>query len=350
MRSFTSASPSWSSSRLGALLARALELLDLALDGLADLVGDVELRDPAPVVVGAALVGVAELAELLSDRLQLAAQEELSLGLLHPLFDVVLDPLAQRQVGQGVLGPRQDERQPVGDVQGLQDLHLLGEGQIGRVPGQVGQPARRAHLAQLGRDPAGSPAEQDVLEDGPVLAGERDGAFVVGIVLVDRLCLHPQGRPGAGHARADQRPPLAAHHEGRQPARQLAALDHLGHHADRPVAAVDVGHEQQHPARGADHVRGRPRLVRLQPDGEDHPGKHHPGTQGQHREGQGLVRHVSSDRQGNPETEPRFTLTLRNANGHSPIPGGRLPAHAQVSRSWPARDRPIRHRRGQSRL
>ena len=65
---------------LGALLAGAFQLADLAQRGLAHLLGQVGGLDAGPVVVGP--VGFA-LAELLADRGQLLAQQEFLLRLLH---------------------------------------------------------------------------------------------------------------------------------------------------------------------------------------------------------------------------------------------------------------------------
>ena len=47
--------------------------------------------------------------------------------------------------------------------------------QVGRVARHVGQPARLGDVAQLGGDPAGASAEQDVLENRPVLPGQFSG-------------------------------------------------------------------------------------------------------------------------------------------------------------------------------
>ena len=84
-----------------------------------------------------------ELAELLADGLELAAQEELALRLLHALLDVGLDLLAQRQVGQRVAGPAEDEAQPRLDVARLEHLDLLGRGR-GRVSTRTCRPGGSA--------------------------------------------------------------------------------------------------------------------------------------------------------------------------------------------------------------
>ena len=88
--------------RLGALVAGALELADLAQRRLADVVGQVGGLDPGAVVVGA--VGLA-LAELLADRGELLAQQELALALLHALADVLADLVGDLDLGEVLPGP-----------------------------------------------------------------------------------------------------------------------------------------------------------------------------------------------------------------------------------------------------
>ena len=117
--------------RLRALVAGALELVDLALDGLADMLGKVTRLELGPIVVGVGVVAVAQLAELLADRIELAAQQELALRLLHALFDVGLDLLAQREVGERVAGPAEDEAEPRLDVERLEHLDLLRQREVG---------------------------------------------------------------------------------------------------------------------------------------------------------------------------------------------------------------------------
>ena len=70
---------------LGALVAAALQLADLAQGGLADVLGQVGFLDPGAVVLGA--LGLV-LAELLADGVELLAEQELALALVHPLADV----------------------------------------------------------------------------------------------------------------------------------------------------------------------------------------------------------------------------------------------------------------------
>ena len=80
----------------------ALELVDLAQRGLADVVGQVGCLDPGAVVVGA--LGLA-LAELLADRGELLAQQELALALLHALADVVADLVGDLELGEVLARP-----------------------------------------------------------------------------------------------------------------------------------------------------------------------------------------------------------------------------------------------------
>jgi hypothetical protein len=78
----------------------------------------------SPVVVGAAssAASPSELAQLLADDLELAAQQELALRLFHALFYVCFDLLAERYVGQGLARPAEHEPQPGLHVDGLEDL------------------------------------------------------------------------------------------------------------------------------------------------------------------------------------------------------------------------------------
>ena len=189
---------------LGALLIGALELVDLALDRHPDMFGEVALGQLGPVVIGVGLVALApaELSQLLAYGFELTAEKELALRLLHALLDVRLDPLTQREIGQGVTRPAEDQPQPRLDVDRLEHLDLLGQREVGRVARHVGQPARLGDVAQLRGNPAGTPAEQDVLEDRPVLPSQFSGGRRR-LALVERLSLDPQRRPCTGHSGTD---------------------------------------------------------------------------------------------------------------------------------------------------
>ena len=65
------------------------------------------------------------LAELLADRVHLPAQEVLALLLLRAGLHVVADALAHLQLGQPLLLQLQRQRQPLDDVERLEQLDLL---------------------------------------------------------------------------------------------------------------------------------------------------------------------------------------------------------------------------------
>ncbi len=120
---------------LGVLLAGALELVDLAQQRLAHAVGHVGRLHPGAVVVGA--VGLA-LAELLADRGQLLAQQELALRLLQALAHVTVDLLGDLDLGLVLLGPLDEQLEPALDVGRLEQLALALVVQVRRPAGRVG--------------------------------------------------------------------------------------------------------------------------------------------------------------------------------------------------------------------
>src|SRR5207244_5923900 len=119
---------------------------------------------------------VAALAELLLDRFELLAQQEVPLRLLHPLVDLAADLLLQRRVGEDLAGPPDEHGEPGLDVDGLQYLELLFNREVRRVARQVGQLARVARGTEELDDAWGAPALDQVLEHCPVFAGELQGA------------------------------------------------------------------------------------------------------------------------------------------------------------------------------
>ena len=70
--------------------------------GRADRLGQVGLLDAGAVVVGALRLA---LAQLLADRGELLAQQELALGLLHALADVLADLLGDLLLGEVLAWP-----------------------------------------------------------------------------------------------------------------------------------------------------------------------------------------------------------------------------------------------------
>ena len=116
--------------RLGARLAHALEAPELALGLRADRLRHTGLADLPPVLVAD---GALVLAELLPDRVHLAAEEVLALLLLRAGLDVLADALANLHLSQAVALQRQRLRQPLDHVELPQQLDLLPERDLGRV-------------------------------------------------------------------------------------------------------------------------------------------------------------------------------------------------------------------------
>ena len=90
---------------LGRLLGGALQLGDFLHRRVVHVLRQVGRLDAGPVVVllGGGVTG--QVGELLADRGQLLAQQELLLLLLHALLDVLADRLRDVQLGQVLLGP-----------------------------------------------------------------------------------------------------------------------------------------------------------------------------------------------------------------------------------------------------
>ena len=209
--------------------------------------------------------------------------------LLHAFGDVLADAVLQGHLGEGVPSPGQDLLEALLDVDRLEDLDLLLEGQVRGVDGGVGDLAGVGHAPQQLGHLGGAARLEDVLDHGAVLAGQLHGPLA-GRRVVDRLDLDPGGGAGAGHAGADAGPVQAAHHHRELAVGQLAGVLDLGHGADPGVAAVDLGDQQQVAAGVAGGAGRRPRLWRLQGGGHDHARKHDPAGQGQ--EGQGHRREL----------------------------------------------------------
>ena len=125
---------------LGVRIAHPLETGQLALGLLPHRVRHAGVGNLLPVFVGDRAV---VFAELLADRVHLPAQEVLALLLLRAVLDVVADALAHLQLGEPIALQLQRQRQPLDDVERLEQLQLLLEVQVGGVAGGVGQRARR---------------------------------------------------------------------------------------------------------------------------------------------------------------------------------------------------------------
>ncbi len=108
--------------RLGRAVALAVEPGELALDLLADLLGQLCLLQLAPVLLDD---GRVVLAELLADRLHLTPEDVLALLLRSALLDVVADAAAHLHLGEALTLELDRQRQPLLDVQRLEQLDLL---------------------------------------------------------------------------------------------------------------------------------------------------------------------------------------------------------------------------------
>ena len=185
--------------RLLALLAGALEAVELALGLLAHVVGHAGVGDLRAVLVGDRLV----LAQLAADRLHLLAQEVLALLLLGAGLDVVADAVAHLQLGEPLALELEGEREALGDVDGLQQADLLLEAQVRAVAGRVGQRAGLGDRAQERGDAlVGAALGEDLLHDRAVLALELAGAPVDGLGVGVLGDLGAQAAGGVGLGRA----------------------------------------------------------------------------------------------------------------------------------------------------
>ena len=114
--------------RLGRLVSHALEPRELALGLLEHVLGHLRIGDLLPVLLHHRGLVVAE---LLADRVQLAAQDVLALLLLDTGLDVVLDSLPHLHERETLALQLERELEPLANVDRLEELHLLLEGQVG---------------------------------------------------------------------------------------------------------------------------------------------------------------------------------------------------------------------------
>ena len=225
------------------------------------------------------------LAQLLADRFELLAQEVLALLLLGARLDVVADAPAHLQLGEPLALKREGELEPLDDVERLQQLDALLEGQVGRVGARVGERAGLVDRAQELADPRVGVAQlEDLLDDRAVLGLELarlDGRRRLVGLLLD---LDVESAAGAGLGGAEQR-------RGAGPvsvttvraAGQAAALVDLGDRADLRVVALVARHEQHAllvagvERQGDRHVREDDGVVQWNEQVFLHGGTHAPG-------------------------------------------------------------------------
>ena len=226
----------------GDLVAHALEPRELALGLLEHVLGHLGLGDLRAVLLDDRRL---VLAELLADRVELAAQDVLALLLLDAGLDVLLDAPAHLHEREALALELEGELEPLAHVDGLEQLHLLLEGEVGRVAGGVGERAGLGDRADEGGDAAVVAAQlEDLLDDGAVLALELADAAVGRLLVGPLLDLDEEaslrvGRRGAGDSAVE-----AVQRDGATAAGEADAVGDLGDGADLRVLVVVLGHEQ----------------------------------------------------------------------------------------------------------
>ena len=273
IRSLTSSRPAWSASRtsrafdrieplLGALAPRdgeqpvevranhrrlaarvphPLEPPELALGLLTDLVGHLGLRDLLAVLLDD---GCLVLAELLADRVELLAEDVLALLLLRARLDVLADSLPHLELGQPIALEPDRQLEALDHVHQLEQLHLLLEGEVGRVARRVGERARLADRANERGDALVGAAElQDLLDDRAVLDLELTRLGGRGLLVGPLLDLDEQTPGNVGLRCAEHAPVEAGKGDCLCAAGQSHALCDVCHGADRRVIRLVLRHE-----------------------------------------------------------------------------------------------------------
>ena len=291
MRSLTSSSPVWSSSRispragdvvgvLGPLVPRdvedgvqpgtdpaglgrrvgsAFELVDFLQRGVPDRLRQVRRLHPGPVVVFLGGRVAVQVGEFLPDRGELLAQQEFPLLLLHALRDVLADGFGDVELGQVLAGPADDQLQPLDQVGGLEQLQLLLGGEVAGVPGVVGDRRRVVQLLDHVDDLPRAALLQDPGDQGLVLLGQLVGPRAAA-GLLDHRALDPERGTRTRGARADLHPGDTADERTRLPAGKPAHLldRSQGPHAGQ-TAVRQARHEQHPRPRLGTHARNLPR-------------------------------------------------------------------------------------------
>ena len=189
------------SSRARPPRGRALEALDLALDGLTDRLGQGVAQRLEPLAEALDGVRLAVVAQLLADGGQLLAQQELALALLHAVAHLGADALGELQLGQRLLDPPQHQLDAGADLDGLEQLDLALDRQVGppaRGVGEGGRVVEPLSISLMRRPPRCSNRARKVARQ--LGGGGADRG--VGLGLGDGLGLHPEGVGGTDHAGA----------------------------------------------------------------------------------------------------------------------------------------------------
>ena len=123
---------------LRGLFAHSLQAADFPLDGLGDLFGELSFAQLRPIL--GSDVGV--FAQLLANGFHLLTEDVVLLPFLDLLGRLVSHLAPELEIGQDFTHPDQELAEPLADVEGLEELHFLLEGEVGRVDGEVGETRR----------------------------------------------------------------------------------------------------------------------------------------------------------------------------------------------------------------
>ena len=178
---------------LGVLLARALQLVDLALDRRAHGLGQVASLDLRPVVVGVPS-SVVPSSSLSSLRMASSWRRSRNSRWVFSMPSSTLVLICSRRVRSARVSRAQPmtRRRRASTSTVSSTSTFWARVRSGRVPGQVGHLRGVGHVAQTLGHPAGAAGEEDVLEHGPVLTGQLGGLGCAG-TFGDRFHLDPQG-------------------------------------------------------------------------------------------------------------------------------------------------------------
>ena len=227
---------------LGSLVSHSLEPRELALGLLEDVLGHLRLGDLRPVLLDD---GPLVLAELLADRVELAAEDVLALLLVDIRLDVLLDSLAHLHEREPLALELEGELEALAHVDGLEEANLLLEAQVGRVARRVCERTGLGDRAHEGRDAAVVAAQlEDLLDDRAILDLELADAAVGGLRVGPFLDVDEEA-PLRVAGRGARDPAVQAVQGDRATAAGEAdAIGHLGDGADLRVLVVVLGHEQ----------------------------------------------------------------------------------------------------------
>ena len=374
MRSFTSTSPSWSSSRIAAAAGTSKRSSDSTPQGISRTVSSHVRIQPCsglcslvrsslsisrsiaargPSRAGRARPGRAVVVRAPRPRRRRARPSSLRIASswrrsrnsrwdfsIPSSTSFLIRSRSVRSARVSLAQPR-TSAQACRDVEGLEHLDLLGEGEVGRVR-RPGRPAGRARsppaaAPRPGRRPGSkgcSPAPPGTRgparPSGPRPTRSRPPARPRPTGRPRSRARRCRGRPGAGRSR----PGRAARRAARRarPPRRPRRPSRSGRRCGAPAAGCRPSAPTTSAAARASSVSS-PMVNTI-------PGKHHARAQRQHREGQSLARHVSSDRVGAPKRNQGSPLTRqrRNRPGHSgPIGDGDLNGRAIRTEQAPKR-------------